>query len=174
MHLSGQLAWRGRFSFNFCNFFKIQHSPFPSPTFSPDPFKRSLAPFWVIPHISSCLPPLTRTQYPSVMPDPAPSSPAVRFLTRLSAFFIAFFFVAYSVDLTWFHLRAAVPKFGAASSSVHRIRVLAIPHNGSKVEFQTDALRPEEDVHCSRSLFPHASQNPCWYVSRHANDPIPM
>jgi hypothetical protein len=108
------------------------------------------------------------------MPDSAPSSPAIRFLTRLFASLVALFFVTYSLDLSWFHLRAAVPKFGAASSSVHRIRVLAIPHNGSKVEFQIDALRPEEDVPCSRSVFPHAGQNPCWYVSRHANDPIPM
>ena len=108
------------------------------------------------------------------MPNSAPAAPAVRFLTRVFASFFALVFVTYSLDLTWFQLRAALPKFGPASSSVHRIRVLAIPHNGSKVEFQIDALRPEEDVPCSRSLFPHASENPCWYVSRHANDPIPM
>ncbi|HKE06665.1 MAG TPA: hypothetical protein VKB48_02490 [Candidatus Acidoferrum sp.] len=108
------------------------------------------------------------------MPNSAPFSPAVRFLTRLFACLVALFFITYSADLTWFHLRAAVPKFGPASSSVHRIRVLAIPHNGNKVEYQIDALRPEEDVSCSRSLFPHAGKNPCWYVSRHASDPISM
>jgi len=108
------------------------------------------------------------------MPNSAPASPAVRFLTRVAASFAALFFVTYSVDLTWFHLRSAVPKLGSASSSVHRIRVLAIPHNGNKTEFQIDAIHPEEDIPCSRSLFPHASQNPCWYVFRHANDPIPM
>jgi hypothetical protein len=108
------------------------------------------------------------------MANPAPPAPGVRFLTRITASLAALFFVTYSVDLTWFHLRSAVPKLGAASSSVHRIRVLAIPHNGNKIEFQIDALRPEEDLPCSRSLFPHSGQNPCWYVSRHANDPIPM
>jgi hypothetical protein len=33
-------------------------------------------------------------------------------------------------------------------------------------------VRPEEDVPCSRSLFPQAGKRPCWYVARHANDPI--
>src|SRR5215475_2405876 len=108
------------------------------------------------------------------MPASSPSSPAVRFLTRVVAVLAALFFIAYSLDLTWFHLRSAVPKLGAASSSVHRVRLLAIPHNGNKTEFQIDALRPEEDVPCARSLFPHAGLNPCWYVSRHASDPIPM
>jgi len=108
------------------------------------------------------------------MRDSAPSSPAVRFLTRLAASIAALFFITYSVDLTWFHLRVAVPRFGQATSSIHRVRVLAIPHNGNKMEFQIDALRPEEDIPCSRSLFPHSQYSPCWYVSRHANEPIHM
>jgi len=108
------------------------------------------------------------------MPDSTPPAPAVRFLTRLAAVLAALFFIIYSVDLAWFHLRLVVPKLGAASSSIHRVRVLAIPDKGNKTEFQIDAIRPEADVPCSRSLFPHAQQNPCWYVSRHANDPIAM
>ena len=108
------------------------------------------------------------------MPDSTPPAPAVRFLTRLAAALAALFFIIYSVDLTWFQVRLAFPKLGAASSSIHRVRVLAIPDKGNKTEFRIDAIRPEEDVPCSRSLFPHAQQNPCWYVSRHANDPIAM
>ena len=108
------------------------------------------------------------------MPDSTPPAPAARFRTRLTAALAVLFFILYSVDLTWFHVRLAVPKLGAASSSIHRVRVLAIPDKGNKTEFQIDTIRPEEDVPCSRSLFPHAQQNPCWYVSRHANDPIAM
>ena len=109
---------------------------------------------------------------PSASPNQA--SPAVRFLKRLLAFVVALLFVLYSIDFSWYHLRLAAPKLGLANSSVHRVRLLAIQNKGNKIEFQIDALHPEEDVPCSRSLFPHAQQNPCWYVSRHASDPIPM
>jgi len=112
----------------------------------------------------------------SCMPSASPNqaSPAVRFLKRLLAFVVVLLFVLYSIDFSWYHLRLAAPKLGLANSSVHRVRLLAIQNKGNKIEFQIDALHPEEDVPCSRSLFPHAQQNPCWYVSRHANDPIPI
>jgi len=108
------------------------------------------------------------------MPPLASSSPATRFLAKLFASLAALFFVVYSVDLTWYHLRLAVPRLGAPASSVHRVRLLAIPDKGNKTDYQIDALHPEEDVPCTRTLFPHASQQPCWYLSRHANDPIVM
>jgi hypothetical protein len=115
----------------------------------------------------------TRDQ-PTVTAQTANQAPAVRFFARLFAAAVALFFVVYSVDLCWYHLRAAVPKLDSPNSSVHRVRLLAIPNKGNKVEYQIDALRPEEDVPCSRSLFPHAQRKPCWYVTRHAKDPIPM
>ena len=110
------------------------------------------------------------------MPPARPNqvSPAVRFLKRLFASLVALLFILYSIDFSWYHLRLAVPKLGPANSSVHRVRLLAIQNKGNRIEFQIDALHPEEDIPCSRSLFPHAQQNPCWYISRHANDPIPM
>ena len=116
--------------------------------------------------------PATFSRMPSASPTHA--SPAARFLKRLLASVVALVFVLYSIDFCWYHLRLAAPKLGLANSSVHRVRLLAIQDKGNKVEFQIDALHPEEDVPCSRSLFPQAQQNPCWYVSRHANDPIAM
>jgi len=77
-------------------------------------------------------------------------------------------------DAAWFYVRRSYPRAGNASGSVHRVRLLAIPDKGNKVEFQVDALQPEEDVPCASSIFPHGGQNPCWYVVRHAKDPIPM
>ena len=112
--------------------------------------------------------------HPTVTAQNSNQAPAVRFFTRLFAALAALFFVVYSLDLCWYHLRLTVPKLGAANSSVHRVRLLAIADKGNKIEYQIDALRPEEDVPCARSLFPHAQQKPCWYVSRHAKDPIPM
>ena len=108
------------------------------------------------------------------MPPLSQASPATRFLAKLIAAFAAVFFVVYSVDLTWYHLRLAVPRLGSPTSSVHRVRLLAIPDKGNKTDYQIDALHPEEDVPCTRTLFPHSNEKPCWYVSRHANDPIAM
>jgi hypothetical protein len=102
------------------------------------------------------------------------SSPGARLIFRIMAALTLLFFVSYAVDLTWYHTRLAVPRLGAANSSVHRVRLLAIPDKGNKTEYQIDAVTPEENVPCTRSIFPHAQRNPCWYVSRHAKDPIAM
>lgn len=108
------------------------------------------------------------------MPSQTRSSPGIRFITRLAAALAAFVLIIYSLDLTWYHLRLAVPRLGIPNSSVHRVRILVIPDKGNKVEYQIDAIHPEEDVPCTRSLFPHSNASPCWYLSRHANDPISM
>jgi hypothetical protein len=108
------------------------------------------------------------------MPPLAQASPATRFLAKLIAASAVLFFIVYSVDFTWYHLRLAAPKLGAPTSSVHRIRMLAIPNKGNKVDYEIDSVHPEEDVPCTRTLFPHSNDKPCWYVSRHANDPISM
>src|SRR5579864_368190 len=109
------------------------------------------------------------------MPNPTDRpSPAARLILGTAAFLTLLFFITYAVDLTWYHVRLAVPRIGTANSSVHRVRLLAIPDKGNKIEYQIDAVTPEEDVPCSRTIFPHAGRNPCWYVSRHARDPIAM
>ena len=102
------------------------------------------------------------------------SSPGARLILRILAALTLLFFIVYALDLTWYHTRLAVPRLGSANSSVHHVRLLAIPDKGNKIEYQIDAVTPEEDVPCTRTLFPHAQHNPCWYVSRHAKDPIPM
>ncbi|HUL34090.1 MAG TPA: hypothetical protein VL128_09420 [Candidatus Eisenbacteria bacterium] len=108
------------------------------------------------------------------MPPQTQASPAMRFLMRLIAVLFALVVIVYCVDFTWYHIRIAVPSLGSPTSSVHRIRVLAIPDKGNKTEYQIDALHPQEDVPCARSLFPHSDLQPCWYVSRRAKQPIAM
>jgi hypothetical protein len=87
---------------------------------------------------------------------------------------LALFVLLYLADLAWYELRVLVPKLGATTGSVHRIRLLAISSKGNKVEYEIDAVRPEEDVPCSHSIFPRDGNRPCWYMVRHAKDPIPM
>ena len=87
---------------------------------------------------------------------------------------IALFALFYLADAAWYQLRVFVPKLGSTTSSVHRIRLYAIASKGNKVEYEIDAVKPEEDVPCTRSVFPHGGNLPCWYLVRHAKDPIPM
>lgn len=103
-------------------------------------------------------------------PPPAPRS----LLKRLALPLLGLLLLLYVADLVWYELRVIAPKLGLANGSVHRTRVLAIAEKNNKVEYEIDSNRPEEDVPCTHSLFPHAGSRPCWYVTRHANDPIPM
>jgi len=111
----------------------------------------------------------THLTLPSTDPR-APVFSARRTLLALVAFFVLF----YLADFAWYELRVLVPKLGAATGSVHRIRLLAISSKGNKIEYEIDSVHPEEDVPCSHSVFPHGGNRPCWYMIRHANDPIPM
>lgn len=106
----------------------------------------------------------------------APVPPtAPRFsVRRVSLYVLSLFLALYLADFALYELRLHVPQLGPANGSVHRIRLLAIPEKNNKVDFEIDSLKPEEDLPCSHSLFPHAGNRPCWYVTRHANDPIMM
>ena len=95
-------------------------------------------------------------------------------MRHLTLMLLGLLLFLYLADLVWYKLRVVSPKLGVANGSVHRTRVLAIAEKNNKVEYEIDSNRPEEDVACARSLFPHAGNRPCWYVVRHANDPIPM
>jgi len=104
---------------------------------------------------------------------PAPRVP-LSFTRRAFLSLLALLALLYLVDFSWYQLRVHVPKLGPATGSVHRIRLLAVPIKNNKVDYELDTNKPEEDVPCSHSLFPHGGARPCWYVTRHANDPIPM
>jgi hypothetical protein len=110
------------------------------------------------------------------MPDPDLStrSPAMDLLRRAFLAALAVVALAYALDFFWYHLRLSFLSLGSASSSMHRTRIIAIPGKNNKVEYEIDSLRPEEDVPCSRTLFPHSGHAPCWYLARHLNDPIQM
>ncbi len=107
--------------------------------------------------------------------DPAENyvSPLAR-ISRLLRIALALLLAIYFLDVVWFYARRTYPELGQSSGSVHRRRLLAISNKGNKTEYTIDAVQPEENVPCAHSLFSHAAQKPCWYIIRHANDPIPM
>jgi hypothetical protein len=92
---------------------------------------------------------------------------------RLGVLLIGLVVALYLGDLVWYQVRLHTNP-SAANGSVHRIRLLAISNKGDKISYELDQVHPEEDVPCSHSLFPQGGSQPCWYVTRHANDPIPM
>jgi hypothetical protein len=94
--------------------------------------------------------------------------------SHLLGYFVAVLVLVYFVDFAWYELRLHFPKLGAATGSVHRIRLLAIPNKGDKTTFELDMVHPEDDIPCSHSLLPEGGTRPCWYVTRHVNDPIPI
>jgi hypothetical protein len=104
----------------------------------------------------------------------AEHKPVTKLVWRLLQICAALLIATYVVDTAWFSLRKAYPAAGKASGSVHRVRLLAIPDKAGKTEFEIDAVQPEEDVPCANSIFSQGGQRPCWYVTRHAKDPIQM
>jgi len=82
--------------------------------------------------------------------------------------------ILYAGDYGVLRLRAAYPRFGGAYESVQMVRLLAIPLKSGRTEYELDARQPEVTVSCVRALFPHQGYQPCWYVRRNSQKPIPM
>jgi hypothetical protein len=82
--------------------------------------------------------------------------------------------VVYLGDYAVVRLRAANPRWGNAFGSVQVVRLYAIPLKNGRVDYELDALQPEVTVTCVRALFPHLGYQPCWYVRRQSQKPIPM
>ena len=82
--------------------------------------------------------------------------------------------LVYGGDLLLVRLRMAYPKAGAAFGSVKMERLYAIPQKGGKIEYEFDAQQPEVTMPCVRSLLPHNSYSPCWYLRRNSQKPIQM
>jgi hypothetical protein len=87
---------------------------------------------------------------------------------------VALVAITYAGDYVALRLRAAYPRFGSAYDSVHVARLLAIPLKSGRTEYELDARQPEVTISCVRAVFPHQGYQPCWYVRRNSQKPIPM
>jgi len=79
--------------------------------------------------------------------------------------------LTYAGDYAWLRYRMRKPTATNPFESVSIDRMYAILQKNGKSEFvPTDPI----NTTCVHSMFPHASYNPCWYVTRQKNQTIPM
>ena len=95
-------------------------------------------------------------------------------MKRAAVLVAALLAIVYAGDYALVRLRVANPKMGNAFDSVQVVRLLAIPLKNGRVDYELDATQPEATVTCVRALFPHVGYQPCWYVRRQSQKPIPM
>ena len=95
-------------------------------------------------------------------------------MRRTLVLVVALAAIVYAGDYAVVRLRASYPRLGNAFGSVPVVRLLAIPLKNGRTEYELDALQPEATVTCVRALFPHLGYQPCWYVRRQSQKPIPM
>jgi len=93
---------------------------------------------------------------------------------RAAGAVILFFAVLYGGDYVLVRLRTVYPRLGKGLDSVKMYRLYAIPLKSGKLEYDVDPQQPEVAVPCVRSLFPHMGYQPCWYLQRNSDKPIPM
>ncbi len=93
---------------------------------------------------------------------------------RTVASLLIFAAIGYAGDYAVLRYRIAYPKSGEAFGTVRMERLYVIPQKSGKIEYEFDARQPEVDVPCVHSLFSHMNQNPCWYLQRNSQKPIPM
>jgi hypothetical protein len=82
--------------------------------------------------------------------------------------------VAYLMDFGYFHIRMIHPKTADPLETFTAPRLLAIGEKGNKVDYEIDALNPEQTYTCAHSLFPQGGHQPCWYLKPQSQKPIPM
>jgi hypothetical protein len=93
---------------------------------------------------------------------------------RAAVLLVALAAIVYAGDYAAVRVRVANPRMGNAFDSVQVVRLLAIPLKSGRVDYELDATQPEVTVTCVRALFPHLGYQPCWYVRRQSQKPIPM
>ncbi len=79
--------------------------------------------------------------------------------------------VLYVGDYVSARVRLMHAKPGDPLEDVTLQRYYAVSEKGQKLEY---IPADPQTVTCLHSLFPHMGYNPCWYVNRLNNQPIPM
>jgi hypothetical protein len=103
-----------------------------------------------------------------------PLSNLANLARRTLVLIVALAAIVYVCDYAALRWRMTYARPGSAFGSVQVVRLLAIPLKNGRVDYELDAQQPEVTVPCVRALFPHMGHQPCWYVQRQSQKPIPM
>jgi hypothetical protein len=82
--------------------------------------------------------------------------------------------LVYVGDALYLRLRVSYPKLGDPFGSVLMDRLYAIPQKNGKIDYEFDVRQPQVNTPCAHSLLPHMGYQPCWYLQRNSQKPIPM
>lgn len=80
----------------------------------------------------------------------------------------------YVGDELSFQYRVRGAQSGNTFGAVDMQRMLAIHLKGGKVQYTLDRVQPAQIQKCVYALFPHAGFEPCWYLVRQSQQPIPL
>jgi hypothetical protein len=92
-----------------------------------------------------------------------------RFLQRGFVFAVLALCVIYAGDYLLLRYKMATNRNAFGTVTVRPY--YAVPRKDHRTEFLFD--EPEDET-CVHSLFPHAGDSPCWYLSRHQERRIDM
>lgn len=90
---------------------------------------------------------------------------------RAALALLIFAALLYVGDYISVRIRLAHAKPGDPLEDVTLQRYYSVSEKGQKLEYMP---ADPQTVTCVHSLFPHLGYNPCWYVNRLNNQPIPM
>jgi len=86
-----------------------------------------------------------------------------KWVGRIALMLMATCVVAWLIDWAVYKLT------GSPQGSVTVNQTMSVPLKGNKTEVE---YLGTNDVACSRSLFPHDGETPCWELERHPNQNI--
>jgi hypothetical protein len=83
-------------------------------------------------------------------------------LPKLTLAIISSAVLVYAVDYGW--LRTRMSRDASSAFGTVQVEVIdRIPQKGNKAEYVPEGMQSET---CVRSLLPHFSDSPCWYLRR--------
>ena len=82
--------------------------------------------------------------------------------------------LAYAGDYLLVRLRMLYPKTNDPFETLTAPRILAVPEKGNRTSYEIDVLHPTQTFVCVHSIFPHYGNQPCWYLKKKIDNPIPL
>jgi hypothetical protein len=82
--------------------------------------------------------------------------------------------LVYAGDFLYVRVRMLHPKPADPFETLTAPRILAIPEKGNRTSYEIDEQHPTQTLVCVHALFPHYGDQPCWYIKKKIDNPIPL